>query len=301
MPDFDQYAIKHPDGRWLYRLPKPNDVSRAPLTGMYADGRPMTPLGDRHGLWWTTDRQAEKITAELQPSPVPTLYQLTDPSVLSTRYPAELSVEDWNERSDEDDTYYRFYRAVTEDRPPLTYEYEGPVIALEGSEPPASDAPQWVAKMPRSLTERPEFLHCFPGYIPGLRSHLVPLIKGMRHVQYCFNGRDDKPAGLYVTIRVPFKEPVSRWRPNLGRNMRELKSGRNEPVLVTRELYLPIQDRVPADRYTDALAAWEQQVAFWAGVVRDAGVKACNHCNGTGHVIDTPQAPVSGTASPSST
>ncbi|MFF8786902.1 hypothetical protein [Streptomyces sp. NPDC015125] len=289
MSDFEQYAIQHPDGRWFYHLPRPSGFSQAPLSGMYADGQPMTALGDSRGVWWTTDHQAGKITARLHPRPTPVRYELNDQSVLSTRFPESLSVEDWNRRSDRDDTYCRFYDAVTEDQAPLTHEYAGPFITLEGSEPPAPDALPWVAAMPRSLTERPEFHHCFPGHIPGLRAHLVPLIKRMPHVQYCFNGRDDKPSGLYVTIRVPFEEPVSRWRPNLGRNMRELKSGRNVPVLVTRELYLPVQDLIRAERYADALVEWEQQVTFWTGIVRDAGVKACNHCHGTGHVLDAPQ------------
>ncbi|MEV6421836.1 hypothetical protein [Streptomyces sp. NPDC051662] len=300
MSDFENYAIQHPDGRWLYHLPAPGESRLAPVTGMYADDQPMSALGDRPGAWWAADHQAEKITARMQPRPVPVRYELTDQSVLSSRYPAQLSVEDWRDRTDEDENYYRFYRAVTEEQPPLAYEYDGPFRVLQGSEPPSPDAPQWVARMPRSLTERPEFLHCFPGYIPGLRSQLATLIKRMPHVQYCLDGRDGRPGGLYVTIRVPFHEPVSRWQPNLGKNLRELKSGSNVPVLVTREMYLPVGDRVLADRFADALAEWEQQVSFWTGLVRDAGVKACNHCGGTGHVLDAPKLPGPGSGATAS-
>ncbi|WP_274036623.1 hypothetical protein [Streptomyces sp. MMBL 11-1] len=293
MDPFENYAIQHPDGRWLYHLPAPPGSRSTPVTGMLADGRPMAPLGERTGTWWVTDHHAERITARMQPRPVPVRYELIDRSALSARYPEMLSAEEWTERNEEveDDNYYRFYRAVTEEQPALTYEYEGPFRVLEGSEPPAPGAPPWVARMPHSLTERREYLHCFPGHIPGLRSHLKDLITRMLHVQYCFDGRDDKPAGLYVTIRVPFQEPVSRWQPNLGKNLRELKSGREVPVLVSREMYLPVADRVPAGRYTDALSAWEQQVSFWTGLVQEAGVKACNHCGGTGHVLDSPHLP----------
>ncbi|MFI7089480.1 hypothetical protein ACIBUR_38580 [Streptomyces anulatus] len=295
MSDCENYTIRHPDGRWLYHLPAPSESHRAPVTGMFADGRPMTALGNGRGTWWASDHQAEKITARMQPRPAPVRFELTDQSALSTRYPAQLSVENWRRKTDEDHTFYRFYRAVTEEQPPLTYEYEGPFRVLEGGEPPSPGAPSWIAALPRSLTERPEFLHCFPGYIPGLRSQLATRIKRMAHVQYCLDGRDGKPAGLYVTIRVPFHEPVSRWRPKLGRNMRELKSGTHAPVLATREMYLPVGDRVPADRYVDALEEWERQVAFWTELVREAEVKACNNCGGTGHVLDTPTMPDRGT------
>ncbi|TQE33206.1 hypothetical protein Sipo7851_21700 [Streptomyces ipomoeae] len=284
----NQYAIQHPDGRWLYHLPNPSRFGATSRTGIYADGQPMTPLGDNRGVWWVTDHQAETITAVYQPSPKAVSYRLKDPAVRSTRYPDELSVEDWHERTDEDDTYYRFYEAVTEDQPEVRHEYPGPFIVLEGTEPPAAGALPWVATMPRSLTERPEYRHCFPGHIPNLRAHLKDVIGRMRHVQYCFDGRDGKPSGLYVTIRVPFEEPVTRWRPNLGRNLRELKSGKNVPVLVSQEMYLPVPDRVSGPNYAAAHAEWEQQVELWTGLVRDADVKACNHCNGHGYVLDAP-------------
>ncbi|MDX3695054.1 hypothetical protein PV726_32900 [Streptomyces europaeiscabiei] len=288
MEQLNQYAIRHPDGRWLYHLPNPSCFYSTPRIGTYADGRPMTPLAGHRGVWWVSDHQAETITAVFQPSPKPIGYRLKDTAVLSDRYPSELSVEDWHEQTDDDDTYYRFYEAVTEDQPEVRHEYPGPFIVLQGSEPPAGGALPWVATMPLSLTERPEYLHCFPGRIEGLRAHLKGVIGRMRHVQYCLDGRDGKPAGLYVTIRVPFEKPVSRWRPNLGRGLRELKSGKNVPVLVSQEMYLPIPEWVSGPNYEAGLAEWEQQVQFWTGIVRDADVKACNHCSGHGYVLDAP-------------
>ncbi|MFF3731008.1 hypothetical protein ACFYXM_11955 [Streptomyces sp. NPDC002476] len=58
--------------------------------------------------------------------------------------------------------------------------------------------------------------------------------------------------------------------------------------MVTREMHLPVPDRVHGPNYQVALADWEQQVAFWTGIARDAAVKACNACEGTGHVLDAP-------------
>jgi hypothetical protein len=289
-PDFSRYVLQHPDGRWLYHLAKPSEFAATPRTGLFADDEPMTPLGDPRGEWWVAGQHAKQITAVYQPHPKPVRYRLRDTSVHSDRYPNELGVEQWNERADEDDTYYRFYEAVTEAQLEVRYEYPGPFIVLEGSEPPAPDAPLWVAELPTALTQRPEYQHCFPGYVPGLREHLTDAIKKMRHVEYCFNGRDNKPAGLYVTIRVPFQEPVSRWRPKYGARGQELKAREQVPVLVTREMYLPVPDRVYGPNYQVARADWEAQVEFWTRVARDAAVKACNACEGTGHVLNAPDA-----------
>lgn len=45
------YALKHPDGRWLYHLPKPdnfktpgNQFRITEVTGVFADGQPMQKL-----------------------------------------------------------------------------------------------------------------------------------------------------------------------------------------------------------------------------------------------------------------
>lgn len=292
--DFEQYAIQHHDGRWLYHLPDPSgrEVS-GKRTGIYADGQPMhrlVPLADSKGDWYVADHPAERITATYQPYPTPLRYALSDETVLSVRYPAELSVAERNKRTDVEDAIYRLYTAVTEDLPPVEYVYEGPFVVLEGTQPPAPGSPRWVADIPRSLTERPEFHHCFPGHIAGLRDSLAEQIKRMGHVQHCFNGYKDRPAGLHVTIRVPFAQPKSRWIPNIGRGGRDLKSGRNAPITVSQEMYLPVPDRVAGPTYAVALAQWELQEEFWLQVARDAAVKACNNCGGTGHILDADEA-----------
>ncbi|MGW1976463.1 hypothetical protein [Streptomyces sp. NPDC001889] len=289
MTDFDRYAVRHTDGRWLYHLPNCTTLGSAPRTGIYADGQPMTRVGGERSPWWSSAHQAERITVVCRPYPKAVRYVLSEPSVRSERYPDVLSAEEWDElRSD--DTYSRFYDAITEEQPDQEVVYEGPFRVLHGDEPPSPDAPGWVARLPHSLTEHPEYLHCFPGHIPGLQAHLTSLIKPMRHVDYCFSGRDGKPDGLYVTIQVPFQQPVSRWRPNLGRNGRELKSGQQVPVLVRQEIHLPVADRVAGPDYATALSQREEQIRFWTGVVRDAAVRACNHCEGTGYLLDAPDA-----------
>ncbi|MDX3066255.1 MULTISPECIES: hypothetical protein [Streptomyces] len=291
-PDFQHYAIQHGDGRWLYYLPHPPGLPASLRTSVLADGEPMQPLEDASGGWWVTGHRAERLTAVYQPRPTVTGYRLTDLSARSERFPEYLSVQGWHQAlgdSGHSEAYYSLYEQVTQDRDVQEYVYEGRTVVLTGGEPPTPGGPPWVASMPESLVQRPEYHHCFPGYIPGLRDHLRDLIRRLGHVEHCFNGRSGKPHGLYVTVAVPFDEPVSRWVPYIGANGRPLKSGRNEPVLVRREMYLPVADHVSGPDYHTALAEWEQQVSFWLDLVRNAAVRACNACEGTGHVMDVPE------------
>lgn len=282
------YALKHPDGRWLYHLPTPDAfgqpgfTSRAKVTGVYADGQPMEKL---HGDWWATDHEAARLTTTGQPHAKTTGYRLTDPSAESVRYPATLTVEEWAERRDrESDTLWTLYTNVHEEQPALEHVYDGPVMVLEGREPPGPDERQWAASLPQVLTGRPEYRHLFPGRIPGLRQHLHHVIKAMPNIEHCFDGYDGY-TGLHVVVKVGFDKPVTRWQADLSRRTsKPLKTGRNVPVTVTRSLNLPVPADVPGANYEQALAAWEQQAEFWLGVVADATVRACSACNGKGHV-----------------
>ncbi|MGW2740540.1 hypothetical protein ACWC4D_40905 [Streptomyces sp. NPDC001288] len=276
------YALKHPDGRWLYHLPKPDTFPNIRDITLNADGQPMEKL---HGDWWATDGEANRLTITGQPSPKTVGYQLRDPSAESVRYPATLTVEEWQERRDhESDTLWTLYTNVTEDQPLLEHVYDGPVMVLEGREPPGPDELQWIAEMPRMLASRPEYLHLFPGQIPGLRKHLHEVIKAMPAVEHCFDGYNGY-TGLHVVVKADFDKPVTRWQANLSRRTsKPLKTGRTVPVRVTRNLNLPVPVAVVSDNYEQALAAWDEQVEFWLSVVRDATVRACSACNGTGHV-----------------
>lgn len=282
------YALKHPDGRWLYHLPKPSTFgtpgfgSRAEVTGVFADGQPMEQL---HSDWWATDHEAIRLTATAQPAAKTTGYRLTDPAAESARFPATLTVEEWAERSDqESDTLWTLYTNVHEEQPPLEHVYDGPVRVLEGREPPAPGEPQWIADLPHLLTGRSEYRHLFPGKIPGLRKHLHEAIKGMPNIRHCFDGYDGF-TGLHVVVEVPFDQPQTRWVADLSRRTgKPLKTGRNVRATVTRTLNLPVPADVHANNYEAALAAWDEQVEFWLSVVRDAQVKACSACGGTGHV-----------------
>lgn len=281
------YALKHPDGRWLYHLPTPDAfgtpglTSRAQVTGVYADGQPMEKL---NGDWWATDHEAERLSTTAQPSAKTVGYRLTDLDTASVKYPATLTVDEWNERRDrETDTLWTLYTNVHEEQPALEHVYDGPVMVLEGREPPAPDEPRWVAALPEALTGRPEYMHLFPGHIPGLRGYLEAVFRQMLHVDFVHDNFQNEP-GIHVSLKVPYDEPRTEFKARTGRNGKPLKSGYHVKVLVNRRLTLPIPHRVPGDTYEEALAAWHEQIAFWTGVVAEASVAACSHCNGKGFV-----------------
>jgi hypothetical protein len=285
--DFSQFALQHPDGRWLYNLKNPSNRYEGHRVGMYADGELMTRLGDRSD-WWATDREATKLHAIYKVPAKPLRYVLKDQDALSVKYPAELSVEDYAERREDDDSMYWRYQAVTEEQPQEEHVYDGPFIVLEGSEPPGPDDLPWVSSLPMMLTNRTEYLHLMPGYIPGLRQHLQKLIKRMSHVEYCldnFQGR----TGLHVTVKIPFDQPQTTWVRDKDSRGRARKTGRNVPVLVTHSMDLPVPAHVSGLNYAAALTEWAELVDFWTGVITSASqAAACSACGGTGHIVRSP-------------
>jgi hypothetical protein len=176
------------------------------------------------------------------------------------------------------------YTPTYQDLPPLEHVFDGPIVVLEGREPPSPDEPQWVAQLPHALTERPEYKHLFPGHIVGLVDHMKKIFEAMPRARYVLLNFQNRP-GVYVDLRVPYDEPRTEWRADTSyRTGKKLKTGRTVPVLVSRSLTLPIADRVAADTYEEALALWDQQVAHWTRVVEEASVAACSHCDGKGYV-----------------
>ncbi|MEU3399396.1 hypothetical protein [Streptomyces filamentosus] len=286
MTRLPRYALQLPTGQWAYHLPEPSPRPGT-RTGLYADGgtlKRLDPIVDPKGDWYVADRHAERITATYQPAPRTVEYKLIDPTALSERYPATLSVEDWNERSDRHEEYWTLYERVTEVLEPVEYVYEGPFTPLEARQPPHyKDEPQWRADLPVELTQRPEYRHAFPGHIPGLKEHLAALVKKMPRVQHVFVDYEGKQ-GLHVTLRVPFDQPRTVFIPNTGRGGRPLKSGRTIPATVTRSVDLPVPGAVHGPNYAAALADWHQEIDFWLAQVEAAGVAACSACEGKGYV-----------------
>lgn len=275
------YALKHPDGRYLYHLPKPDALRGEPIASMLADGQPMSELPRG---WWAAPGEASELKALTKPRQEVIVYKLGDPNAESIRYPATMSVQDHSDRRQDDESLWDLYTPTFQDLAPLEHVYEGPVMVLEGREPPGPDEPQWVAQLPHALTERPEYQHLFPGHIAGLVDHMKKIFEAMPRARYVLLNFQNRP-GVYVDLRVPYDEPRTEWRADTSyRTGKKLKSGRTVPVLVSRSLTLPIADRVAADTYEEALALWDQQVAHWTSVVEEASAAACSHCDGKGYV-----------------
>ncbi|MFF7335386.1 hypothetical protein [Streptomyces sp. NPDC008150] len=276
------YALHHPDGRWLYHLPKLAGRDwQAKTTGMLADGQPMGALP---ADWWSAPAEASRLTAVVQPAPKTVSYKLRDIATESVRYPATLTVTEFNDRDDDHDTLWELYTSVTEDQPPVEHVFEGPIVVLEGREPPQPGEPQWVADLPHFLTQRPEYRHLFPGHIPGLVVHMMRAFEAMPRVKHVFLNFQNRP-GIYVDVSVPYDEPRTEFRHDTSwRTGKKLKSGRTVPVTVSRTVTLPIPDRVPGATYEEALSSWHEQAAYWTGVVEEISVAACHHCDGNGYV-----------------
>lgn len=277
------YGIKHPDGTRMYALPNPSRDEIGfgySLKEILADGQPMTQL-NRKG-WWSTDHDAEKIVAVYKAPNKRLHYKLDDMSALSVKFPAILSVEDYDDRQEREENLYELYSTVSEAQGDVEYEYEGPYTLMEGREPPGPNEPRWIAQIPYELKERPEYLHCFPGHIPGLRDYLYETIKAVPGVQFCFNEHQH----LKVVLQVPFDPPLYSWKAYIGARGQKLKTGRQVQKFITRLLYLPVPGIVNAPNYEAALIIWNEAVKYWTGIVESAKVKACGHCDGTGHMID---------------
>lgn len=291
-PDFARYAVRHPDGRWLYHLKEADRNGLIAVLAEHADnpgtGHPMTRLGER-SAWWSTTAEAVRITLLVNRGRLVTGYRLNDPQAASVKYPATLTVEEWAERREEAtgaeiDRLWSLYSSVAIPQEPAEMTAEGPFLVLEGSERPPADGPQWSTNLVDAITQRPEYQHLFPGRLIGLRKHVMKAINRLPQVQHCFDGFQGDPR-VYVSLRVPYEKPETYWSADISsRTGKPLKSGRTKARTVERTLHLPIPTDVPGDNYVAALAKWDRQVEFWLAAVTDASVAACNHCRGTGHV-----------------
>lgn len=286
----DQYAIHHPDGRWLYYLPNPHHQSESLRKGVFADGDPMTAvdLGGRYSSgWWATHRQAGEITAVYGSYATVTGHRLRETAALSERYPATLTPEEW--RDHDDDNMHRFYETLTEPAEDKTHVYDGPFVVLESAGPAHTGDLAWVADLPASLSQRPEYAHCFPGYIPGLVSYVRELAQRMPHVEHAFvANRPGDPPGIKIHIRVPFADPKYTFVHDTNHQGRKLKRGREIAQTVTDSFHLPVRDRVHGADFAEARRKWDEEVKMWTSIVRGADIAACNTCDGKGRITTVP-------------
>lgn len=286
----DRYVLHH-DGTWFYYVA---GAARYTQPGMVvlADGEQMQPCGQAG--WYSTGREAGVITT-VRPQPHRiTGYRLGDPDAVSVRYPLTLTVEEYDRRRDLDDeeALFRLYDRVTEPVEPSAEDDAGPWLRLDG-EPPAQDGPTWVAALPYVLSERDEYRHLFPGYMPGFRDHMMGVLKALPDVQYVFEWkRLGAIRGLEVTLSLPFDKPVTEYVParNQDGSVSRSRKGRTVQARASRKLELPVPWRIDGPDRAAAAAEWAEREAQLVAIVTDSSVAVCSACGGHGYIIPEVQA-----------
>jgi len=284
--DFEHFAIRHSDGRFFYHITL-NSARLYENVTVCADDQLLTRLG-AFSNWWVSDHEAEVITVTYHFGPEIVGWRLKDPADASAKFPPELTPD---QHDNLEETYgsqaaYRLYESVTALREPLSENVPGPWRVLDGEVPDETRPGRaWVASLPQVLISHPQYHRYFPGHIPGLYAEVQDRIKRMRHVAYVLGPTDRDPfQGMKVVVEVPFETPHTEVRHEYDAQGRRLKRTHQAPKLARRELILPVPHRVRGDNYAEALAEYDSQLAFWLSVAESAGVKACDACDGTGHV-----------------
>jgi hypothetical protein len=287
--------VLHADGAFLYYLDRDDFGPRSGRiqdVELRADDTPMTRVEAQNykGGWYAADHRATEILVQDPAKKIPVSYTLKDPEMASAKYPLTITPEQWQEMAGDENRWQ--YDAVNREEPaqwvPLAVD-AGDWALIEGTPPPKAvdESRPWVPDLLPGLMERAEYHHVMPGHIPGLAAYIGRRLRnavGQFAVSYDHTGRQP---GVTVDLAVPFERPVTHWQANTGRNGQRLKSGKTVQSTVQRRLRLPVPAEVVSSTYAQALAAWDEAVEFWLGVVQTsagAGVKTCNHCEGHGFV-----------------
>jgi len=278
----ERYVLHH-DGMWFYYLGAAGLGAQ-----VLADGAAMTELGrDHRAGWWAADHEAATVTISTPRHPLTIGYRLKDASTASERFPAELAVEDYEARRPQDgDVIFHLYERITQEQEPIITGDPGPWLRLEG-QPRPDDGRSWMASLPYQLHNRGEYLHLFPGYMPGFRDHMQQVLKTQPRVRYVFEAkRLTQVYGLEVTLQVPFDQPVTEYRPALNRDGSTSRSrnGRTVPVMASRKVTLTVPYRIDGETRAQAAAEWNRREAELLATIASASVAACSACGGHGYV-----------------
>lgn len=273
----DQRFVLVDDDLWMYYL---GDI-RGQSTPL-ADNKPMTKLRDG---WWAADREAAQITISTKLYPTIIGYKLTDPAAESPMFPAALTPDEYEARSEGEGFLSNLYDRVTEDRPDQIVPVNGPWIGLTAPLPPAGDERVWVPQLGPALRNRPEFHHLLPGYLDGFKEHVKRLAEAHPYREYVFLDYQ-KRQGVTVILQVPFDQPVTKFLPALNQNGSRSKTrpGTTIQLKARRELLLAVPDRIPGATRAEATAEWDRQTAHYQQILDDAQVGACSACRGHGYV-----------------
>ncbi|MFV2172396.1 hypothetical protein ACFHW2_11560 [Actinomadura sp. LOL_016] len=276
----EKYALHH-DGTWMYYLGGNPDVGYLGKDIVpAADGRPMTRLQQRD--WWATDHEAATITITQPQSPTTTGFVLRNPADETQRFPARLTLDEYNRHSASVDVLDDLYKSVVEDRPDEVTTLHGPWLRLDGT-PPPDDGRTWVASLPNALRNRPEYQHLFPGYLSGLRAHIGDLAKKHPRVAHAFVHEQGK---VDVHLDIPFDQPLTEYRParNLDGSVSKSRRGKTVTRTVRRTITLSVPDRVRGENRAAAVAEWDRLTAQYQAELDAVDVVACSACEGHGYI-----------------
>lgn len=274
------------DGRYYYLKP---DIAEAPSWGpkveWLADGQPVELFNASNpntpALWLASTDEVAEFTARWSARPTRIGWKLTDPSIATDKLPAEPTSEQFDElpESLRESGLYEGVYAPGE-------QFERRFVAADWTrydgEPAPADGLVWTASLPHSLGGHPELAHLFPGHLGGFRVAAIARLKRYPHLKYVF----DKVSILEVTVELQYDVPRTRWRPVYLRSGR--KSSKREQVTekYTKQMTLPIGDRITGGNRAAAVVEWDRRMAELDGFATEtAQVRACSHCDGRGVVV----------------
>lgn len=224
-----------------------------------------------------------------QPRQGPVLdYELTDLDLVSVRYPAQLTVDQWNALdADEDENRYK-YRARRAEAAPVLHRIDvtgyqpWPLELDEVTERPR--APIGATWSPASawaqLFGLPSHDHLVPGFLTGFHQAAAAMLQNHPNIDrgWLSEPRVEKRArGAVVKASYVFAhEDGLSHQVKAGRR----KTARPARETVRVEIELGI-DAVGGPTMLDAITAWKERMAAVAAQVPEPGV-VCSRCRGAG-------------------
>lgn len=212
--------------------------------------------------------------------------ETTDPA-----YPETLPIDEYHERIEEelDSRVAALYVPDRRERATVREPVEATWLVLDGAPPPA-DGFEWIADLPHSLRQQPQYRHLFPGRFAGFRDALKAALEEVPGVSV-YGASSSRVLSVSIRLSVPKLEPPERWaaKPNLeGRSARERKKAleaHNSSIQqITRQLEIPCSDYVEGTNRAVARSVWDLTIAEVVEYVRDVVAQKCPTCGGRGFV-----------------
>jgi hypothetical protein len=241
------------------------------------DGQPLTRV---RGEWWKTSGRLVTLTAQHADKTTTTGYEIEDPSAVSERFPATLTVAKYEDRTDDEDDYTTapersLYRPITRTEPgkAIMVDLSG-TVELDG-EPAPDDGRTWVAQLPYELSNHCELLHMFPGHLRGFPGALRSALDAIPGVSAYDNGE------FTVYIRRHYSPAVVRMVKDSSRprSKKLVEQERHD----TGTYVLSPPNLIYGKNRAAAVAEWDRLMGKYVATVSEAAMSTpCGHCHGTG-------------------